>query len=127
MPTTKNIIIFIAIGAVVVLGYVLFFKKSPEEKVLVSAPTPFTQTQTPAPGGAAAKDFLTLLLSVRSIKLDDAIFSNVAFTSLDPSHSIILVPDGSEGRPNPFAPFGSDTTATPPNTPANNPGGNTRP
>ena len=57
-----------------------------------------------------AKDFLTLLLSVKNIKLDDAIFFDVAFNSLHDS-SITLIPDGTEGRPNPFAQFGNDNVA----------------
>ena len=65
---------------------------------------------------ATTQDFLTLLLSVKSISLDKdvAIFSDNAFIGLHDS-SIILVPDGTEGRVNPFAPLGTDAT-TPVNT-----------
>ena len=36
------------------------------------------------------------------------LFSDVAFISLDGSHSINLTQDGTEGRTNPFAPLGSE-------------------
>lgn len=55
------------------------------------------------------KDFLALFSSIKNIKLNDAIFSDPAFISLHDS-SIILTPDGTEGRPNPFAQFGNDAT-----------------
>jgi hypothetical protein len=59
-----------------------------------------------------AKDFFALLLNVKNIKLDDAILSDPAFLSLRDS-SIVLVPDGNEGRPNPFAKFGNDAVVIP--------------
>ena len=120
MPKLRNILIFVAIGAVLVLVYIFFIRKpSPPETTLVSSPLVFPATSAAVgvastsaganTGGAVAQDFLTLLLSVKNIKLDDTILSDVAFTSLDGTHSITLTPDGTEGRPNPFAPLGSDT------------------
>ncbi len=123
MPSTKNIIIFLAIGGAFALVYIFFIRKPAEPAGITSAnpsmPAPLSGTLplgTPgaaANGGAttetaASRDFLTLLLSVRGIKLDDSILSDKAFMSLDGSHSITLTPDGNEGRPNPFAPLGSD-------------------
>jgi hypothetical protein len=115
MPKIKNIIIFTAIAAIFVLGYVFFLKPSPDEGNLVSLPAT-TLPDINNPTGAAsgpigaplvAKDFLSLLLNVKNIKLDDQILSDPAFLSLRDS-SITLVPDGNEGRPNPFAKFGND-------------------
>ncbi len=54
-------------------------------------------------------DFLMTLLSVRSIKIDSTVFTSQAFTSLQ-DFSRPLLPDNNPGRPNPFAPLGSDTT-----------------
>jgi len=105
----KNIIIFVVIGVALILVYIFFFKPAPPTANLTSsngAPVvqnTATTTQTNQVGG----DFLSLLLSVKSIKLDDSIFSDPAFATLRDS-SIELVPDGTEGRPNPFAPIGSD-------------------
>ncbi|OGI61106.1 hypothetical protein A2814_02100 [Candidatus Nomurabacteria bacterium RIFCSPHIGHO2_01_FULL_38_19] len=114
----KNIIIFTAIGAVLILVYIFFIKKSPEQPALISTfsgeaePSADTSSQS----SSITKDFLTLLLNVKNIKLDNTIFSDVAFSNLRDS-SIVLIPDGTEGRPNPFAPFGSDVIVLPINTP----------
>ncbi len=115
----KNIILFLGIGAVLVAVYVMFLKPKPATPNLVSGTTG-TTTQTPTTNAGTvvddktkensdlAKQFLSLLLSVRSINLDNQIFSEPSFVSLKDS-TIVLVDDGSEGRPNPFAPIGSDT------------------
>src|SRR3989339_183611 len=110
MPTIKNIIIFLTIGGVFVLIYIFFLKPAPSVAPLVSsAPsTVASNTETTVEDNQlVAKDFLTLLLSVKSIKLNDTIFSDPAFGSLHDS-SITLTPDGTEGRVNPFAPLGTD-------------------
>lgn len=110
MDKIKSIIIFLGVAAVIFMVYYLFFKKEPEPESLISFPST-SATAVPSVNGttAPAQDFLTLLLSVKSIQLNDAIFSDAAFASLDASHSIVLVGDGSEGRLNPFAPLGADT------------------
>jgi hypothetical protein len=136
MAKIKNILIFTSIGVILVLIYVFFIKKEPDTATLVSfSPAPIiTDTTSVDATNGVAQEFLTLLLSVTQIKLDDSIFSDPAFLSLHDS-SIILVPDGNEGRPNPFAPIGVDvvipsitsentitnTNSNTPNTPASNP------
>ncbi len=112
-PKIKNILIFTSIGLLLFLTYTYFIKGNNDSTVqglTTSAPvTPIT----PASGvgavasPAVAGDFLSLLLSVKSIKLNVSIFSDPAFQSLQDS-SILLVPDGTEGRLNPFAPFEQD-------------------
>jgi hypothetical protein len=57
-----------------------------------------------------------MLLSVKSIKLEDSIFSNIAFNNLHDS-SIDLIPPSNKGRVNPFAPIGYEDTLAP-KTPA---------
>ena len=113
MPKTKNIIIFLVVGIIFVLIYIFFIKQSPSTATLVSSSTTPTASDLAAGNSnpSVTQDFLTLLLNVKNIKLDDTIFSDVAFTSLDGSHSITLTPDGTEGRVNPFAPFGTDVIA----------------
>jgi len=114
----KTIIISVVIIAVIILAYFLFFQKAPDKGNLTSTgestPTPASQstgaTVTNAP---VDPDFLAMLLSVKSLTLNDSIFSSQAFASLRDS-SIILTPDNTtEGRVNPFAPIGSDTTSIP--------------
>ncbi|KKQ02342.1 MAG: hypothetical protein US18_C0006G0011 [Parcubacteria group bacterium GW2011_GWB1_36_5] len=110
MPKIKNIIIFLAIGAIFVSIYI-FYIKPPSEEVAVlvsSSKTPgISDTVAEDTNPKVAQDFLNLLLSIKSIKLNDAIFSDKAFINLHDS-SIVLIPDGNEGRPNPFAKFGND-------------------
>ena len=121
-PKIRNIIIFTGIAAIFVFIYIFFIKPSPEEPSLVSSPS---GTALPNIDGSPAtanipndisatvnEDFLALLSSVKNITLDDSIFSDPAFSSLRDS-SITLIPDGTEGRPNPFAQFGSDNIIAP--------------
>lgn len=113
----KNIIIFIVIATLIILAYVFFIKKSPEEQNLVSSLPLSNNTILPVAdvlgqNSLIAQDLLSVLLSVKSIKLDDAIFSDEAFINLKDS-SISLNPSGDEGRSNPFAPIGFETFSTP--------------
>ncbi|MFA6353346.1 MAG: hypothetical protein WCW93_00190 [Candidatus Paceibacterota bacterium] len=127
MPKIKNIIIFSIIAIAFILIYVFFPKSSPPEANLVSSGTGVTLPNMDGSTNEAsikntnsliAKDFLSIFSNIQNIKLDDAIFSDGAFNSLHDS-SIVLTPDGTEGRPNPFAQFGNDavvstTQTTPP-------------
>jgi hypothetical protein len=120
MLKLKNIIIFIAAAAILVLVYIFFIKPAPEENGLVStsnSTTPLASTADTSTDALDTKDFLAVLLNVKNIKLDDSIFSDLAFSSLRDS-SIVLTPDGTEGRANPFAPIGSDSNITPVNNPS---------
>ena len=120
MPKIKNILIFIAIAAVFVLIYIYFIKPKPQDTLISSNPNASATgassagTITSEENSKIAQDFLSLLLNVKKIRLNDAIFVDSAFTSLHDS-SITLVQDGNEGRINPFAPIGSDAvTILPP-------------
>src|SRR3990167_8603806 len=110
MPKIRNIIIFIVIGVALVLVYIFFIKPSDQSEtpsLVSSSSSAVTNTAVLADNSAVAQEFLTLHLSVRSIKLNDAIFSDKAFDALLET-PVDLVQDGTEGRPNPFAPLGSD-------------------
>lgn len=127
MTTIKNIAIFVIIGAVLVLAYIFFIKKTPNQASLVSVQnTPIANvTNSTNQNSVVTGDFLSLLLSVKSIKLDDSIFSDEAFKSLSDSSITDLTPDSTEGRPNPFAPFGSNTGVVGGNGTTTLPGANT--
>lgn len=122
MPKIRNIIIFIAIAAVFVLIYIFFIKPSSPPGNLVVSPSsdiPLPNVNNgemsagaPDKTSLVAKNFLALLLNVRNIKLDDVIFSDPSFNSLRDS-SIVLTPDGNEGRVNPFAQFGNESISVP--------------
>ncbi len=114
----KNIIIFTVIAALLILIYIFFIKPAPVQQNLVSSSvgTTLPDTNSSDQNPPLSNDFLSLLLSVKSIKLNDTIFSDNAFLNLKDS-SILLIPAGNEGRLNPFAPIGFDTVATPPAQP----------
>jgi len=116
-PKIKNIIIFAVIAVVLILIYIFFIKPSPEQQNLVSSTTSLntalTDTNTTVDQNSLiAKDLLSVLLSVKSVKLNDTIFSDTAFINLYDS-SILITPTGDEGRLNPFAPIGSEAVAAP--------------
>ncbi len=115
----KKIIIPAVVVAVLVAGYFFFFKKTPgDDASLVSSATtdPTTGAVTSDPNSGANQEFLNILLNVKNIKLDDSIFSDPAFIVLHDS-TIILIPDATTGRPNPFAPIGFEKASTPPVAP----------
>ncbi|MEX2028921.1 MAG: hypothetical protein WD963_00350 [Candidatus Paceibacterota bacterium] len=119
MPKIKNIIIFTVIGMIFVSIYIFFIKKSPSDTATLISATSSPVVPSIISGdqnSVVAQEFLTLLLGVKNVRLDDAIFSSNAFMSLRDSN-IILTPDGSEGRPNPFAPLGVDNIIAPPAVP----------
>ncbi len=118
----KNIILFTIATAFLILAYMFFFKKAPDQQNLVSTDNTGTVFKSDVVANQTSKtteDLLSVLLSVRGIKLDDSIFSDEAFLRLKDS-SIFLNPPTDEGRPNPFAPIGTDNP-----TPAVNTGANT--
>jgi len=117
MPKIKNIIIFGGIAVVLILVYVVLIKKAPEESNLVtSSGAASSNTDTSDQSSPISEEFLSVLLNIKNIKLDDAIFSDRAFINLKDS-SILLTPSGDEGRLNPFAPIGFDASASSAATP----------
>lgn len=111
----KNIILFALIALLAVASYLFFTRDKGEEANLTStlgeSPSGVT---LPSTDSSMNQDFLSVLLSVKSIRLDVSIFSDPVFLGLRDS-SILLVPTLDEGRPNPFAPLTG--VATPPRTP----------
>ena len=108
----KTIIILVVIGIALFLIYFFFLKPAPAEPNLTTTTntdvtTPDTNTPASLATTAIGADFLATLLNVKSLKLDDSIFSSLVFTTLKDS-SIELVLGQTEGRPNPFAPIGTD-------------------
>ncbi len=119
-PVIKNILIFVVIGGILASVYFFVIKKPAGEDVnLVSSSgasalpvaTPITANSTSITSSDSSL-FLSVLLNVKNISLNDGIFADPAFAKLRDS-SIELVPDGNEGRPNPFAPIGSDVNNFP--------------
>jgi hypothetical protein len=115
MPKIKNIIIYVAAALALILIYIFFIRKSAPQAGLVASQADGTASAPLSSGtdSQVTEEFLALLLSVKNIKLNDTIFSDPAFATLRDS-SIILTPDGTEGRINPFAPIGSEGGGQPP-------------
>lgn len=122
-PTLKNILIGIVILVLVIVGYYLFFGRTTPppaptnnsglttaEGAPVSGVINTEKTLSEVEATKIGQEFINQLLSLRAIKLDDEIFSSLSFQSLE-DFTIVLIQSGNEGRPNPFAPFGSDGLA----------------
>lgn len=112
----RNSIIFIAVFILAVIGYEVFFaKKSAAPSLQTTSGLGVTVPGAAAPVSASpdvnsvGSDFLSLLLSVQSIKLDDSVLSSKPFTVLQDFNRPIP-PDTNPGRQNPFAPIGADST-----------------
>ncbi|MCF7834087.1 MAG: hypothetical protein K9L98_00940 [Candidatus Pacebacteria bacterium] len=105
-PLIKNSIIVFVIAILGVGGYMYFSGGSTEETSSGLVSTTGEVTGLPD-ASVAGTQFLNLLLSVQSIKLDDSLFNKKAFITLRDS-TVTLVNDNNEGRPNPFAPIGND-------------------
>ena len=123
--STKNLtIILCVIGAIFIayFGYQQFFANNsttttPLNSALVSSNV---SVNSNTPSVATPDDFLSFLLSVKSIKLNDQILSDSVFSNLHDS-TIDLLPDGDQGRPNPFAVYGPNNSNISPsisNTPS---------
>jgi hypothetical protein len=103
-PAIKNIIIIVVIIVLAFAGYNFFLKKE-AAPALVSTTGALTGEVTAE--NQLGQEFLTTLLGLRTIRLDDAIFTSPSFNALL-DFTTVLVPEGDEGRPNPFAPIGSE-------------------
>jgi hypothetical protein len=112
-PKIKNIIIFAVVAVALILVYVLFLKPAPQEANLTtsSGASVIPNTNTSDQNNTIGANFLATLLSVKNITLDDSIFNDPTFATLRDT-SIVLVPDQTQGRPNPFAPIGTDVLPT---------------
>jgi hypothetical protein len=96
LKENKSLIIGV-VGVIVLFGmYFKFFRNTTPTTALVS-------DSSIADSGAS--ELVSLLLELRSLKLDPAIFSSQAFQALK-DFSVELVPEPT-GRRNPFAPIGA--------------------
>ena len=87
---------------VVVLGGVYYFLSSGS-----SSPALLTATDTGA-SSPQSQSLLVVLANLKTIRLDDSVFSDPVFTSLS-DFDVVIAPEN-VGRRNPFVPF--TTTAT---------------
>lgn len=106
-PSTKNIIIFVAIFVAAFLLYTFFFTGNSNSAPLATEAPLLLQSNV------KGKDLLRVLLSLKNIKLDEEIFSSNLFTGLE-DFTITLPDAGISGRKNPFAPIGKDSATQAP-------------
>ena len=110
----RNSIIAVIVIILAVVGYKMFFGGSkpaaPALKTTSGVGATAPASAAPTESVSVGQDFLTLLLNIESIKLDDSIFTNKEFTILQDFNRPIP-PDTNPGRPNPFAPVGLDGVA----------------
>lgn len=120
--TVKLIIIIAVILALVIIGSTFITDPSGEQNSsgLQSVSTgrtaaPLTQSATTNASTVDTqqinREFVSMLLNLQSIGLNDDIFSDPAFQALR-DNTIRLNQPGNEGRPNPFAPIGIDVSNT---------------
>jgi hypothetical protein len=112
--TVKLIIVIAVIIALVVIGATFVTQPEGGTSGLQSVTTgnnasPLTQTAVTDADVANTqeinREFVSMLLNLRSITLNDDIFSEPAFQALT-DNTIRLNQPGNEGRSNPFAPIG---------------------
>lgn len=108
--TLKNILIFVLIFAVLAGGYYFFIGNKTETQGLTSIDPVTGVDISPADDGVGS-EFLSTLLNIKNIKLDNSIFLSSAFKSLQ-DYTTILVDQGNSGRSNPFAPIGADSVSS---------------
>ncbi len=106
----KNLLIFVGLLVVVIVGYSVFFKKD-DAAVGGLASTPVYDTTLGLSGSdvSLGQEFLVTLLNIQNIELDYSIFDSPSFGVLV-DFSKPLVQDTNPGRTNPFAPIGVDGT-----------------
>lgn len=118
MSKIRNIIIFVIILGGVVYAWNSFSSK---ENVAQDDPLSVSEGDTNALSGQSTdsyspenvgQGFLDTLLSLRTIKLDRSVFDRDSFKQLR-DFTKELVPQNNQGRPNPFAPIGTDVEITP--------------
>lgn len=113
----KNLI-FILAGLALILVYVLFFKKDNTKDQALTVNTnnnigtaEINKVEANPIDEKLSSEILATLSSIKSITLEDKIFTSNAFQSLVDG-TVPLVKDGNEGRPNPFAPIGNDALSS---------------
>lgn len=113
--TIKKIILIILILVLIGIGASFFAGNSsqiqnPLQSVITGdIATPLAQNNTGVSVNTEQinREFVSMLLNLQSITLTNDIFSEPAFAALI-DNTVRLNQPGNEGRPNPFAPIGSD-------------------
>ncbi len=116
MSKIRNIIIFVVILGGIVYAWNSFSKNdTPTDQLLtVESGNSNVLAGETVPGSAedVGQGFLDTLLSLRTIKLDRSLLDRDSFKELR-DFTKELIPQNNQGRPNPFAPIGTDIEVSP--------------
>jgi len=95
----RKVVITALVVILAFFAYTYFFKPDTSDSVLISS--------TDATGGLAqGREIIALLTDLKSLKLDESIFQDPVFRSLE-DFTLPIDPEP-QGRTNPFAPLGTD-------------------
>jgi uncharacterized transporter YbjL len=111
-PKLKKLLVFVVIIVIVLVAYSMFFKGEDKAPGLQSSAGTSSGAIASSAESAYGQEFLTLLLNLKKISLDDSLVTSNAFLGLQ-DFTKVLVSQNNQGRPNPFAPIGSDSNLAP--------------
>ncbi len=106
----KKLIFIVLIVVVLAVLYTLFIKPKAGSDSPLASTDDGTEVALSEGDAATNEAFLDTLLNLRGISLDETIFTSNEFGTLQ-DFTITLIQPGTHGRPNPFAPIGSDDTS----------------
>ncbi len=115
MKLLKPILIVVGIIIIAVVGYSYLGKKKTPQPASGLSSTKFAGATGAKTETQAGRDFLSTLLNLNTISLDNSVLASPVFSSLE-DFTIKLEQQGNEGRPNPFAPVGTEATVVAENT-----------
>ncbi len=105
-PKLKNLLIILVIVIIIAIVYSMFFKKEKSPSLKSSSPQS-AQVVPSDTGSEYGQKFLSLLLNLQGIRLDQDLLESDAFNRLQ-DFTKILEPQNNQGRANPFAPIGTE-------------------
>jgi hypothetical protein len=114
MNTAKNvgkkILYIVLIVVVLAVLYTVFIKPDATTDSPLASTDDGTEVALTEEDSVTNEAFLNTLLNLRGISLDESIFASNEFGTLQ-DFTITLIQPGTHGRPNPFAPIGSDDSS----------------
>ena len=107
--TALNIVISVFVLVAIVVGYLFLNREKETDVNLKSTSGAVLVLESKADLSQTDKEFLDILVNLKTLKLDVSIFANPAFINLS-DFGQKLNPEP-KGRPNPFAPLSSPSSS----------------
>ncbi len=114
----KTLLIILAVIAIAAAAYFVLGNSNQEPASGLVADSTNAPVSSPINQSASTltaeigQEFIATLLSLQSINLDTTLFSNPAFVTLE-NRTLTFEDIQTNGRPNPFAPIGTDIAPEP--------------